>query len=205
MPDRFSNTDTQIKLDLPDWAIAELNQLPTHLPTIEEQMAEVIKFSRLNIQHQTGGPFAAGVFERDTGKLVVIGVNRVVPRNCSSAHAEVMALSLAQHRLNTFDLGGPGMLDHQLVVNWRPCAMCYGATLWAGVRTVVIAGSGPELEEITGFDEGPIHPNWRQEWQARGVEVVEDILKDEAIKVFHEFAASGQLVYNGRLGIEDGA
>ncbi|MCB9076202.1 MAG: nucleoside deaminase [Anaerolineaceae bacterium] len=200
MPHIFSNTNLQIRLELPDWAIAELNQLPTHLPTYEEQMAAVIKFSRLNIQHQTGGPFAAGVFERDTGRLVVIGVNRVVPHSCSSAHAEVLALSLAQHRLGTFDLGGPGLPAHQLVVNWRPCAMCYGATIWSGVQRVVIAGGGPELEDITGFDEGPIHPNWRHELQIRGIDLVEDVMKVEAIQVFHEFAASNQLVYNGRLG-----
>ncbi|MCB0194788.1 MAG: nucleoside deaminase, partial [Anaerolineae bacterium] len=115
-------------------------------------------------------------------------------------HAEVMALSLAQNLLGTFDLGGAGLPDHQLVVNWRPCAMCYGATLWSGVRKVVIAGGGPELEDITGFDEGPIHPDWRNELKLRGVDLVEDVLKEDAIQVFHEFAASNQLVYNGRLG-----
>ena len=200
MSDFFSQSNMRFALNLPDWAIAELNKLPAHLPTVEEQMAAVINFSRLNVQHQTGGPFAAGIFECDTGKLVVIGVNRVVPHNCSSAHAEVMALSLAQNLLGTFDLGGAGLPDHQLVVNWRPCAMCYGATLWSGVRKVVIAGGGPELEDITGFDEGPIHPDWRNELKLRGVDLVEDVLKEDAIQVFHEFAASNQLVYNGRLG-----
>jgi tRNA(Arg) A34 adenosine deaminase TadA len=196
----FTDTAMQFALNLPDWAIAELNQLPTHFPTVEERMAAVIKFSRLNFQHDTGGPFAAGVFERDSGKLIVIGVNRVVPSNCSSAHAEVMALSLAQKLLGTYDLGGPGMPAHQLVVNWRPCAMCYGATLWSGVQSVVVAGSGPELEEITGFDEGPVHPDWRREWEKRGIEVVEDVLRAEAIAAYREFAASQRFVYNSRLG-----
>ena len=41
-------------------------------------MAAVIDFSRRNFREGTGGPFAAGVFERDSGRLVVIGVNRVV-------------------------------------------------------------------------------------------------------------------------------
>ena len=57
---------------------------------------------------------------------------------------------------------GPGRRrcgpTHELVVNWRPCVQCYGATLWSGVRRLVIAGSGPELEELTSFDEGPMHP-----------------------------------------------
>ena len=91
----FSQANMQFQLNLPDWAIVALNELPPVMPTLEERMTAVINFARLNFENETGGPFAAGVFERDSGKLVVIGVNRVVPSNCSSAHAEVMALSLA--------------------------------------------------------------------------------------------------------------
>ncbi len=190
----------EFTLSLPQWAVTELKHLPTHFPTLEGRMREVIRFSRLNFENNTGGPFAAGVFELNTGKLVVIGVNRVVPSNCSSAHAEVMALSLAQHILGTFDLGGAGMPDYQLVVNWRPCVMCYGATFWSGIRSLAIAGSGPELETITGFDEGPIHPQWEQELSKRGIELINNVLTDEAVAVFRDFAASGALVYNGRGG-----
>ncbi len=190
----------QFTISLPDWAETELAGLPTHLTTLEQRMTAVIHFSRLNIQHNTGGPFAAGLFERDSGKLIVIGVNRVVPQHCSSAHAEVVTLSLAQQKLGTFDLGGPGMPVYQLVVNWRPCAMCYGAVVWSGVRSLAIAGSGPELEAITGFDEGPIHPHWQEELEKRGIEVIDDVLTQEAVAVFHAFRESGALVYNGRLG-----
>lgn len=190
----------EFTLSLPDWAVEELKKLPTHIPKLEDRMREVIRFSRLNFENGTGGPFAAGVFELETGKLVVIGVNRVVPSNCSSAHAEVMTLSLAQHLLGTFDLGGAGMPAYQLVVNWRPCAMCYGATIWSGIRSLAIAGSGPELESITGFDEGPIHPHWDEELKKRGIELIDNVLNDEAIAVYRDFAASGALVYNGRGG-----
>ncbi len=190
----------KVTLSLPDWAEEELNQLPQFFPTLEERMATVIKFSRLNFERNTGGPFAAGVFERESGKLVVIGVNRVLPIQCSAAHAEIVTLSIAQAMLNTFDLGGPDMPPYQLVVNWRPCAMCYGAIPWSGIRSLVIAGSGPELEEITGFDEGPVHPDWVAEFEKRGIEVVDHILTEEACQVFRDFAQSGKLVYNGRLG-----
>lgn len=194
---------TDFSIALPDWAVQEHAQLPAFMPSLEERMAAVIRFSRLNFEHGTGGPFAAGVFERDSGKLVVIGVNRVVDSICSSAHAEVTTLSLAQKQLGTYDLGGPGMPLYQLVVNWRPCAMCYGAVLWSGVRSLVIAGSGPELESITGFDEGPVHPQWDQELEKRGIELVNNVLTEEAVKVYKAFAASGSLVYNSRQG-EDG-
>lgn len=197
----FSPTNTHFDLSLPEWAVSALNDLPSHLPTLEERMAAVLHFARRNFVHETGGPFAAGVFERDSGRLVVIGVNRVVRSNCSSAHAEIMALSLAQRLLGTFDLGGPGLPAHQLVVNWRPCAMCYGAVPWSGVRSLVVAGDGPELEAITGFDEGPVHPDWRHELERRGVAVTTDVLREEALAVYREFAASAQLVYNGRSGV----
>lgn len=190
----------EILLPMPSWAVTEMSRLPTHLPTLEARMAAVIRFSQLNFEHGTGGPFAAGVFERDSGKLIVIGVNRVMATHCSSAHAEVMTLSLAQQMLETYDLGGPGLPAHQLVVNWRPCAMCYGAVLWSGVRSLVIAGSGPELEELTGFDEGPIHPNWDKELDKRGVELVNNVLHDEACQVFRVFRDSGSIVYNARQG-----
>ena len=140
----FNSENSGFTLDLPDWAVEELNKLPTHFPTIEERMTTVIEFSRLNFQRKTGGPFAAGVFERDSGRLVTIGVNRVMPFHCSSAHAEVMAISLAQKLLGVYDLGAGDLPAHQLVVNWRPhdvfrrgslvrCALAGHRGRWAGV------------------------------------------------------------------------
>src|SRR5258708_25647655 len=110
----------EFTLTLPEWAVEEQKRLPTHLPTVEDRMEAVICFSRLNIEHETGGPFAAGVFERDTGKVIVIGVNRVVASSCSSAHAEIMGLSLAQKLLGTYDLGGANIPAYQLFCNCRP-------------------------------------------------------------------------------------
>ena len=188
----------EIKITLPDWAIAENERLPDAIVDVEDRMRAVIRFSRLNVEHATGGPFAAGVFEKESGKVIAIGVNRVVPASVSSAHAEIVALSLAQQKLQTFDLGGPGMPDHQLVVNGRPCAMCFGSIPWSGVRSVVIAASGEQIEKLTGFDEGPIHPRWQAELKSRGIEVIENLLADEACEVFRQFAASDQPVYNGR-------
>jgi tRNA(Arg) A34 adenosine deaminase TadA len=196
----FSTTDIRFELDLPAWALVALNDLPTHLPTVDARMAAVIEFARRNVRERTGGPFASGIFERDSGRLVVIGVNRVVENRCSSAHAEVMAFSIAQRILGTWDLGAPGLPVHQMVNNWRPCAMCLGATAWSGVRSLVVAGDGPELEAITGFDEGPAHPDWRRELERRGIDVIQDVLRDAALAAFREFAATSSEVYNARQG-----
>ena len=105
----FSTTDIRFELDLPAWALGALNDLPTHQPTVDPRVAAVIEFARRNVRERTGGPFASGIFERDSGRLVVIGVNRVVATGCSSDHAEVMAFSIAQRILGTWDLGAPGL------------------------------------------------------------------------------------------------
>ena len=113
----------QATIDLPQWAIDQNKKLPEKIESIADRMKHVIEFSKLNIEHETGGPFAAGVFEKETGHPIVIGVNRVIPLNNSSAHAEIVTLTIAQKLLNTFDLGGEGMPDYQLVINAQPCAM----------------------------------------------------------------------------------
>ena len=190
------------EISLPDWAISELNNLPEAIHSLEDRMREVIRFSRLNFENGTGGPFAAGVFEKESGRVVVIGVNRVVPSNCSSAHAEIVTLSLAQKILGTWDLGGPGMPEYQFIVNARPCAMCFGSIPWSGVRDVVVAGTGEDVETLTGFDEGPVHPDWKAELEKRGISVTEGLLREEACDVFRDFGSSDALVYNGRSGGE---
>ena len=190
----------KVELSLPDWTVAELAKLPDKLESVEDRMREVIRFSRLNFLNDTGGPFAAGVFEKDSGKVVVIGVNRVVPQNMSSAHAEIVTLTMAQKILQTFDLGGQGMPSYQLVVNARPCAMCYGSIPWSGIRSLVVSATDQQVEDITGFDEGPIHPNWQHELRRRDIEVIEDVLVEESNAVLQEFADSDKLVYNARTG-----
>ena len=194
--------DFQFHVELPDWAIQANQSLPEFIPDLKDRMREVIRFSKANFENNTGGPFAAGVFERDSGRVVVIGVNRVVPENMSSAHAEIVALSLAQRILNNFDLGAEEEQPLQLVVNARPCAMCFGAIPWSGIVDLVVGASGDDVERLTGFDEGPIHPHWQRELEARGIQVRESVLREEACQVLAAFGSSEAQVYNGRSGFE---
>lgn len=189
-----------IIVEMPSWIADEMAGRPSLYPELDARVQLVIEFSRLNVEHDTGGPFAAAVFEEESGRLVSIGVNRVVPTSVSSAHAEFTALALAQQKLGTFDLGGPGMPAHQLVVNWRPCTMCFGAVIWSGVRSLALAGSGVAVEEVTGFDEGPMFDNWIEELNARGIEVLDNLDREGALKVFRYFRDSAKIVYNARKG-----
>jgi tRNA(Arg) A34 adenosine deaminase TadA len=76
--------------------------------------------------------------------------------------------------------------------------MCYGATMWSGVRSLVVAGSGPELEELTGFDEGPVVTDWDAQFEARGIRVREGVRRAEALDVYRAYGAADTLVYNAR-------
>lgn len=190
----------RIVVEMPAWIEEEMARRPSVYTDLADRIRLVVEFSRLNVEHDTGGPFAAAVFEEATGKLVSIGVNRVVPTCVSSAHAEFTALALAQQKLGTFDLGGAGMPAHQLVVNWRPCTMCFGAVIWSGVRSLVLAGSGVAVEEITGFDEGPMMDNWIEELNRRGISVLDDQNREAALEVFRYFRDSAKIVYNARRG-----
>ena len=195
----MSGRPEAFSIGLPSWVQGECQAFGWGpAPDPLRRLAFVLRLARRNFEEQSGGPFAAAVFRMDTCELVAAGVNRVVSSNSSAAHAEIVALTLAQRFYGNFDLGATNLPPHQLVVSWRPCAMCFGALPWSGVRSLLIAGSGDELEQITGFDEGPIHPRWQEELTQRGIAVEQGPTQREALAVIHDFAASGAPVYNGR-------
>ena len=195
---------TEYRIALPPWVRDELADVPERIPGVDDRMRLVHRLADRNWREGNGGPFAALVAESETGRIVSVGVNVVLSSGVSSGHAEVTALGLAQTRRGTWDLGGAGMPAHELVVNWRPCIQCYGAAMWSGVRTLVVAGEGPELEEITTFDEGPLGDDWAEQFERRGVRVVRDVLRDEALGVFRAYRAAvdadALTVYNARQG-----
>ena len=184
---------------LPPWLIEELPAFAEAPPpaTAEERVRLVNRLADRNWRAGNGGPFAAVVVDAASGELVSVGVNVVLATGLSSVHAEVMALSLAQRRVGRWDLGADGA-DLELVVNWRPCVMCYGATMWSGVRSLAIAGEGAEVEDLTGFDEGPMPEDWAGEFERRGIRVSVGVGHDDAIEVFRAFGASDAVVYNAR-------
>jgi tRNA(Arg) A34 adenosine deaminase TadA len=190
---------TRIVAELPAWLVTELDSYTEPLTTHEDRMALVNQLAARNWREGNGGPFAAIVVDRTTNLIVSVGVNIVLSSGLSAGHAEFAALSLAQARLGGWDLGASADQDLELVVNWRPCIMCYGSLIWSGVKHLVIAGDGPELEQLSGFDEGPIPGgDWRRELEARGITVTKDVLRDEAIEVFADYGRSNSIVYNAR-------
>lgn len=182
-----------VELSLPtDWQ----SQLPDDLLTSDSgKMKFVVSLAEWNIRNQHGGPFAAAVFDTHSHELVSIGLNRVVPQTCSLAHAEALAIALAQRRFKTHDLSRTATARFELFASGQPCVQCFGMVWWSGLTRLVIGARSTDIEELTQFREGPLPEDWQQILSSRSplppVEVITDICREEARAVLKEYAESG--------------
>jgi len=194
-----TNSFPRFQLALPTWTTDFLEQQPKTFTTPEARMDLVTKLAQLNIQQGTGGPFGAGVFRTDTHQLVAPGVNLVLTSHSSIAHAEIVAIMMAQQTLGGHDLGAVEPPPHELVTSCEPCTMCLGAICWSGVRHLICGARGSDAEAV-GFDEGPKPANWVTELEQRGITVTLDIGRDKASSVLQQYIQNGGELYNGRQG-----
>ena len=176
------------QLTLPEWIQHEVDP-DMVCPDDSSKIALAIRLSSRNVELGTGGPFGAAVFDAQH-RLIAVGVNRVVPEACSVAHAEMMAYLTAQAHTgrNRLNEGHPGIV---LATSAQPCCMCYGATFWAGIDTLLIGASAADVMELTEFDEGPLPADWIGELARRGIEVVRDLRRDDARAVLKRYGEMG--------------
>lgn len=193
------NSFPRFQLALPTWIIDFLGQQPKTFTTPEARMDLVTTLAQLNIQQGTGGPFGAGVFRTDTHQLVAPGVNLVLTSHSSIAHAEIVAIMMAQQTLGSHDLGTVCLPPHELVTSCEPCAMCLGAICWSGVRHLICGAHGSDAEAI-GFDEGPKPKDWVTALEQRGITVTRDIERSKATQVLQNYVEQGGEVYNNSQG-----
>lgn len=180
--------NTQLNLTLPVW-IHEHVDSDRIYPDNDSRIALAIQLSRWNVEHRSGGPFGAAVFTQ-AGQLLGVGVNRVVPHNCSAAHAEVMALTTSQQRLQRYRLNETGERII-LATSAQPCSMCYGALIWAGIDELLIGARSDDVQTLAGFDEGPLPQDWTGELNQRGITVHTDLLREHARDVLRSYGESG--------------
>ncbi len=190
-----------LRIELPGW-LDEMSSASKGIlfENDTDKMRLVIDAAMRNVDSGTGGPFGAGVFDEQTGQVIALGVNSVVAQKTSIAHAEVLAIALAQQRLGTFDLANDPQKHFSLFCSAQPCIMCFGTTWWSGISRLVTAARGADVERITGFDEGPVPEDWSAMLADRRdlphVEVVKDVLREEATGVLQKYADLGHPVYN---------
>jgi tRNA(Arg) A34 adenosine deaminase TadA len=189
---------SEIHFSLPSWLEGYANIYnPSALP--EDRMKFVIGASRRNVEEQSGGPFAAAIFEFETGNLLSLGVNLVLNQQSSILHAEIVAIALAQMKSGSYDLGGSEMPSYELVTSTEPCGMCFGAILWSGIRHLAFGAFSEDAMAI-GFDEGPKPENCIQELESRGIRVTTGVEREAACEVLQLYARTGGQIYNSRKG-----
>jgi tRNA(Arg) A34 adenosine deaminase TadA len=175
--------------ELPAWVETELDWTAP-LRTDEEKMQLAIDVARLNID-RGGGPFGAIVVDGETGALLSVGANWVVPQRSSLLHAEIAAIAFAQLALETYSLASR---PYELIASSEPCIQCLGATVWSGV-TRLVCGAGVAAAEAIGFDEGPRRDDWVSQLETRGIQVRLGVLASEAGAVLAEFGKRGKPAY----------
>ena len=111
-------------------------------------------------------------------------MNLVTTQSNSAAHAEVVAIGMAQTALGTHDFSTVG--DLQLITSTEPCAMCLGAIPWSGLSEVV-CGARAEDAENAGFNEGLKPHPWQDALTERDISVQTDVLRQEAAELFQTF------------------
>jgi tRNA(Arg) A34 adenosine deaminase TadA len=190
---------SRVEFELPSWLGPFMVAYIT-ASSAAEKMGFVIEASRTNVIKRAGWAFAAAIFEIETGKLVSLGVNIVTTEGLSILHAEIVAIAMAQRIVGTYDLGGAGLSAHELVTSTEPCAMCFGAIPWSGVRRVVTGARSSDAQNI-GFDEGPKTARWREELEKRGIQTICDVHRDLAVKVLVEYSQHNGRIYNSRESI----
>lgn len=184
-------TPLHVEFNQPKWLDVYIKDRAI-MTTTKEKMRFVIEASRLNVANNTGGPFGAAIFDSNTHELISIGVNVVTAENCSILHAEMCAIMLAQKALNTFDLATKGR--YELVTTTEPCAMCFGAIPWSGIKRVVSGASDSDARAI-GFDEGEKVKSWKAALEKRGIEVLDFVLQDEANAVLEYYKNTQGVIY----------
>jgi tRNA(Arg) A34 adenosine deaminase TadA len=189
-------------LELPEWLEAAIPPAGHVYAAAEDRMTLAIRLAELNVRERTGGPFGAAVFNVQTSTLVAPAVNLVLQSKSSIAHAEILAISLAQRILDSHDLGAPGMPPVELVTSCEPCAMCLGALHWSGIRRLVCGARDGDARAI-GFDEGSKREDWVEGLQSRGIQVRRDVKRPDAVAVLKDYVASGGPIYNARSGMTD--
>ncbi len=193
MSESSMNLPIACTLELPAWVAPFLSAWETPLSTISQRMQLAISLSAENVSQQTGGPFAALVVNEETAELVSVGMNLVTSSGMSIAHAEMVALSLAQVAGGEWNLTKSGVL--QLITTCEPCAMCFGAVPWSGVKSL-ICGARKKDAESAGFDEGDKPDNWVVSLQRRGIVVQCSVMRAEAAAVLALYGESGGTIYN---------
>jgi len=142
-------------------------------------MSRAIQLSVDNVRSGQGGPFGAVVVKH--GDIIAEGANRVTSTNDPTAHAEVVAIREACHKLGIFDLK-----DCNLYTSCEPCPMCLGAIYWARLSRVYFGGLATDAS-AAGFDDSVIYQQFGLPHSQRAIPM-KQMMHQEALAAFRAWA-----------------
>ena len=141
-------------------------------------MQEAIRLSLEPMRRGDGGPFGAVVVL--DGEIIGRGWNQVTSSNDPTAHAEIVAIREACHRLNSF------RLDRcDLYASCEPCPMCLSATYWARISRLCFAATRRDAAEA-GFDDEFLYQELPLSPFSRTLPTVQ-VLREPALAAFAEW------------------
>ncbi len=141
-------------------------------------MQQALDLARRGLEQRDGGPFGAVVVIEN--KIVGRGWNQVVARNDPTAHAEILAIRDACHRLRRFHL-----TDATLYSSCEPCPMCLAAIHWSRIREVVFAADAEDAAAI-GFNDKKISQALQNPIQNSGLKIRRE-MRSEALELFRQW------------------
>ena len=141
-------------------------------------MERAIELAGKGMNSNDGGPFGAVVVMN--GEIISESSNRVTSENDPTAHAEVLAIREACHKLGTYSLEGC-----TLYTSCEPCPMCLGAIYWARPDAVVYACDRNDAAEA-GFDDDFIYRELSLDMGKRLIPFRQN-MRSEALPLFREW------------------
>ncbi|MBN1154903.1 nucleoside deaminase [candidate division KSB1 bacterium] len=190
-PKTIMKITTQKNIILPSW-VDHYKFDTLSLMNDIDKMELVIELAQQNILKRTGGPFSALVINSESNEVVSVGLNLVESMKTSIAHAEIVALLLAQANIGNYRLHDG---TYELISLAQPCSMCYGAIFWSGIKKVIYGATKQDVQEITGFDEGPLPSDWIDEMKKRDISIISRVNQKKACEVLSLYVENDGLIY----------
>ena len=143
-------------------------------------------YMRLTIREATEGvehgqaPFGACVVKE--GAIISCAHNEVWRTGDVTAHAEMQAIRQACAKLHSIDLTGCTLYS-----TCEPCPMCFGASHWARIDTIVYGGLIADAQRI-GFNELCISAAVMQQSGHSPIRLRGGCLRDETLTLLRTWA-----------------
>lgn len=140
----------------------------------EKWMKEAIKQAKKAAQKDEV-PIGCVIVKDD--QIITRAYNKREMKQCSTAHAEILAIEKACKKLGSWRLE-----DCDLYVTLEPCPMCSGAIIQSRIRNVIFGaydpkggcmGSNMNINDVRGFNHYP--------------DIEGGILQDECSRLLKEF------------------